>query len=220
MRIFITATDTGAGKTWLTSHLVSSARSSAYDWVGMKPVVSGCLEPQNPLSSEDVASINDANGQCVAVQHLNQYAWKEAVSPHLAIRCSGQVIEQQKIQQAMSYLNEQHDITLIEGVGGWFAPLFDNGATLSDVIKHQIDGVIVVVPMQLGCINHARLTFACIRKQGFKVLGWIANCIDGMDYQQQNIESISNMGQVELLGVCQKNQKNLNDIVHKIIEVI
>ena len=36
--IFITGTDTGVGKTWVTTRLIQKLRASGIDAVGMKPV--------------------------------------------------------------------------------------------------------------------------------------------------------------------------------------
>ena len=66
---------------------------------------------------------------------------------------------------------------MVEGVGGWAAPL---SATLdqADLVRALDLPVVLVVGLRLGCINHARLTARAIAADGLRLVGWIANDID------------------------------------------
>ena len=98
-------------------------------------------------------------------------------------------------------IKEKADIVLVEGAGGWFAPL-SHESDIADLAKILQIPVIMVVAIKLGCINHARLTFQAIHNAQVPCAGWFANCVDpAMLKQQQNIESIKNKISAPFLGV-------------------
>ncbi|HHW4683698.1 MAG TPA: ATP-dependent dethiobiotin synthetase BioD, partial [Xylella sp.] len=69
------------------------------------------------------------------------------------------------------------DVIVVEGVGGWAAPL---NATLdqSSLVRALDIPVVLVVGLRLGCLNHARLSTAAIMADGLRCIGWISNTID------------------------------------------
>ncbi|MGH8078183.1 MAG: ATP-dependent dethiobiotin synthetase BioD, partial [Lysobacter sp.] len=69
------------------------------------------------------------------------------------------------------------DTVVVEGVGGWAAPL---SATLDqvDLVRALDLPVLLVVGVRLGCINHARLSARAIAADGARLVGWIASDID------------------------------------------
>ena len=66
---------------------------------------------------------------------------------------------------------------LVEGAGGWLAPLSDR-LDIADLAVALDLPVMLVVGMRLGCINHARLSAQAIVDRGLPLAGWIANRID------------------------------------------
>ena len=71
-------------------------------------------------------------------------------------------------------LAAQADVVVVEGAGGWLAPLTDE-LDMADLALALAIPVVLVVGMRLGCINHARLTAAAIVQRGAPFAGWIAN---------------------------------------------
>ena len=69
------------------------------------------------------------------------------------------------------------DIVLVEGAGGWEAPLAE-GLEHRDLARHLGGAVVLVVGMRLGCLSHARLTARAIAADGCRLVGWIGNRID------------------------------------------
>jgi dethiobiotin synthetase len=105
------------------------------------------------------------------------------------------------IKQAFDDLTDQAEVVLVEGAGGWFAPLNSNN-DIADLVKILQIPVILVVAIRLGCINHARLTFQAIENSTVKCTGWFAMCTDpDMEKQVENIETIINKISVPLLGI-------------------
>ena len=92
------------------------------------------------------------------------------------------------------------DFVLIEGAGGWRVPI-NPRETLADVAVHLQVGVILVVGMRLGCINHALLSAEAIRRDGLTLAGWVANQPgERMTCHDENLDTLRNLLPAPLLG--------------------
>ncbi|MCK4842012.1 MAG: dethiobiotin synthase [Methylococcales bacterium] len=196
---FITGTDTGVGKTWATIALMRRFKQQELSVVGMKPVAAGCEYQDGQLKNEDALLIQENASQWLDYSDINPYAFEDAISPHLAgVEYPVQI---DVIAQAFDKIKDKADVILVEGAGGWFAPL-NNEDDIADLAKALALPVIVVVAIRLGCINHARLTLQAIQSAGVHCVGWIAMCIDPkMARQDENIATIKNKSSAPLLGV-------------------
>ena len=86
----------------------------------------------------------------------------------------------------------RRDFILIEGAGGWRVPI-NPRETLADVAVHLQVGVILVVGMRLGCINHALLTAEAMRRDGLHLAGWVANQPgERMTCHDENLDTLRN----------------------------
>lgn len=180
----------------------------------MKPVASGCVEQQTQLRSEDALALQQASSIQLPYQLINPFAFKPPISPHLAARmvnCHLTVAEvSARSQSALQY---PADICIIEGVGGWDAPLNDTETMADYVVANQLD-VILVVGMRLGCLNHAILTYRAIQQCGANLVGWIANCIDpNMLYREENIATLKHWLPVPCLEVIEHRQAQMSKII-------
>ena len=106
---------------------------------------------------------------------VNPVALRAAIAPHIAAEQEGRRMQAARLA---GYVPRGHaggaDFILIEGAGGWRVPI-NPRETLADVAVHLQVGVILVVGMRLGCINHALLTAEAIRRDGLTLVGWVAN---------------------------------------------
>src|SRR5690606_27903255 len=92
------------------------------------------------------------------------------------------------------------DFVLIEGAGGWRVPI-NARETLADLAIELQVGVIMVVGMRLGCINHALLTAEAIRRDGLPLAAWVANQPGPrMDRHQENLDTLRQLLPAPLLG--------------------
>jgi len=206
---FITGTDTGIGKTRTTLALLEYFKRQAKVVLGMKPVASGCMLVDGRLKNEDALLIQKHASNRIPYELINPYAFELPVSPHLAANKSGTVIDIQRIQLAYQKLEQQSEVVIVEGVGGWLVPLNQKQA-VSDLASLLDLPVIVVVGIRLGCINQARLTFSELKRSGVQCLGWIASCVQqDMLMQEENIETLSYCLDIPLLAVL-PYEKELN----------
>lgn len=171
--VFITGTDTGVGKTHITSGLLRAARLRGVDACGYKPVASGCRSTPGGLRNADALALQAAAGSDEPYESINPYAFAPAIAPHLAAREVGVRIERRVLDAAQRRLECAHDLLLIEGAGGWMVPLGPRW-TLADWVAARGWPVVLVVGMRLGCINHALLSAQVISVRT-RLLGWIAS---------------------------------------------
>ncbi|MCW0438650.1 dethiobiotin synthase [Xanthomonas sacchari] len=174
---YVTGTDTGIGKTIASTALLHALRARGQRAVGMKPVASGCAREADGWRNEDALALQDASAPRPAYDDLNPYALPLPLAPELAAADAGVQLELAPIAAAFERLRVQADVVVVEGVGGWAAPL---SATLdqADLARALRLPVVLVVGLRLGCLNHARLSAAAIAADGLQCIGWIGNEID------------------------------------------
>jgi dethiobiotin synthetase len=174
---FITGTDTGVGKTLATASLISVLQLSGLRVVGMKPVASGSSRTHDGWHNADAAIIAQYSSGTPAYSLVNPFAFEPPIAPHIAARDAGVDITLDPIIAAFSTLSQKAECVVVEGVGGWCAPL---SATLmqADIARELKLPVILVVGLRLGCLNHTLLSARAIEADGCTFLGWIGSQID------------------------------------------
>ncbi|HET9113930.1 MAG TPA: dethiobiotin synthase [Burkholderiales bacterium] len=198
---FITGTDTGVGKTLAASALLRGFTAQGLRTVGMKPVASGSMERSGEKVWEDVEQLQAQSSLEVPLELRNPYRFDAPIAPHIAALHAGDRIDTAVIARAYRRLEEQADMVIVEGAGGFYAPLNET-ETMADLALQLKLPVILVVAMRLGCINQALLTQRAIRDQGLEFAGWIANRIDpAMLAPDENLASLEQRLHAPLLGV-------------------
>lgn len=172
---FVTGTDTGVGKTMVSAAILEAAASLGKRTLAMKPVASGCDETPEGLRNEDALILMEAMSESLAYDQVNPIALKPAIAPHVAAAQAGRTVTAERLVGFCRGLQMRPaDLLLVEGAGGWRVPLNDR-ETYSAMPGALQMPVILVVPLKLGCINHALLTAEAIRRDGLTVAGWVAN---------------------------------------------
>ena len=174
---FVTGTDTGIGKTRVSTALLHALSDAGSACVGMKPVASGADATPAGLRNEDALALQQAASLKRDYTLVNPYCFAPPIAPHLAAREAGVEIRLDTLREAYTGLCQGADAVVVEGVGGWQVPLSES-LELPDLARAFDLPVVLVVGMRLGCLNHALLTARAIRADGLELLGWVANAID------------------------------------------
>jgi len=178
MRLLITGTDTGIGKTVSTCLLLRALQARGFAALGMKPVAAG-INAQGCW--DDVEAIRAASGVNAPIEDIAPYRLQLAASPHFAAEQEQVTIRREIILEALNRLEQRAQFVVVEGAGGFRVPLardFDS----ADLARAIAAPVLLVVPMRLGCINHALLSAEAITGRGLVLAGWIANAGIDPDY--------------------------------------
>ena len=198
---YITGTDTGAGKSIASAALLHAYAAHGIRAAGMKPVASGCESTPHGLRNGDALLLQAAAGVDAAYDVVNPYAFAPPVAPEFAAREVGVEVDLARLVDAHARLAGDARVVVVEGVGGWMAPL---SATLeqSDVARVLDAEVVLVVGLRLGCISHARLTARAIKDDGLRIAGWIGSTLDpAMPRLAENIEALCERIGAPCLGV-------------------
>ena len=198
---FITATDTAAGKTTISHALLRLAKQQNLSTLGIKPIASGCKLTEKGLRNDDAMQLLSASSLAVSYTDVNPIALHPEIAPHIALQQIKQECTVKMLAKHCSLLLDMKaDLTIIEGAGGWRVPL-NNQEFISDLVKQLDIAVILVLPIKLGCLNHALLTTEVIKKDGVRIAGWIANCITpSIKSHYENIETLINLLDAHYLG--------------------
>ena len=175
--MFVTGTDTGVGKTLASCTLLHALRARGLRAVGMKPLASGCEATPDGLRNEDALALQAASNPRPAYDDLNPYALPLPLAPEIAARDAGIEVALAPILAAHARLRAQADVVVVEGVGGWAAPL-SGQLDQADLVRALELPVVLVVGLRLGCLNHAYLSARAILADGCRLAGWIGTGID------------------------------------------
>ena len=200
---FITGTDTGVGKTFVTCALLHTLKAQGIAAIGMKPVAAGGDMTPDGLRNDDIEALREASSVKLAREDLNCYLFAEPIAPHIAAANEDVDIDLDVIRQRFDQLADLADAILVEGVGGFIVPLGD-GVDTADLAADLDLPVILVVGMRLGCLNHALLTQEAIRARGLTLAGWVANQIDPhLAEFDANVDALDERIRAPLLGVIE-----------------
>ena len=158
---FVTATDTGVGKTVVTAGLAAAFRARGHDVAVFKPVQSGALAAD---PSGDAALLG---ADCV-------YAFSAPLAPLVAARAEGSTIALEPLVKRAEELAREHEFLLVEGAGGLLVPLAD-GLDLADLAAALGLPLVVVARAGLGTVNHTLLTIEAARARGLELAGVVLN---------------------------------------------
>jgi dethiobiotin synthetase len=174
--IFITATGTDVGKTYVAASLIRHLRQMGRLVDALKPVVSG-FDPEQAVAS-DPGVLLHALGLPVTMAEIDRISpWRfgAALSPDLAARREGRGIDVDAVVAfCQTAVDARRDILLIEGVGGVMVPL-DEQRTILDVMMTLQLPLILVAGSYLGTISHTLTALDALYQRNLKVLATIVS---------------------------------------------
>lgn len=211
--IFVTATGTDVGKTYVCGLLVKKIRDFGINCGYYKPVLSGLERIDGELIPGDAKHVLKTAGIVSDPMNSVSYAFEPAVSPHLASRMANRPISVEKIKSDFSNKSKIHDYLVVEGAGGITCPFSMDGKRLllDDIINALDMDVLVVSPAGLGSINYALLTVEYAKQKGINVRGIILNGYEKDNFMHiDNKKCIEELTGVPVVAVVEQNAKELD----------
>lgn len=195
---FVTGTDTEVGKTAVSCALLRAAAAAGLSTAAVKPVAAGCDARGH---NEDALQLIDAMTTSMDYEQVNPVALEAAIAPHIAAEQEGRRVQASRLAGiCRGVMMSGPDLVLIEGAGGWRVPISPR-ETLADLARELQVGVILVVGMRLGCINHALLTAEAVQRDGLVLSGWVANQpAERMNCHEQNLDTLHSGLRAPFLG--------------------
>ncbi|QCI24929.1 dethiobiotin synthase [Buchnera aphidicola (Rhopalosiphum padi)] len=221
-KIFITGTDTGIGKTTVSSILLKKANELGYKTAGYKPISSGTKKRKiissrinknrHKFINQDAIILKENSSVLLDYKEVNPISFSGNIPPHILSLIQKKVIRKKDLSLGLQHISQKSNWILIEGAGGWYTPLSEKN-TFSDWVKEEKLEIIFVVGIKLGCINHAILTEKAILSENLTCLGWIANNIAPKNkYTSYYIQTLLSYIKSPLLGTIPylKNKHTIN----------
>ncbi|MBI5575202.1 MAG: dethiobiotin synthase [Deltaproteobacteria bacterium] len=175
LRLLVTGTDTGVGKTYFACLLGRRLAAEGISVHPLKPVESGCPADMNgELLPSDALSLRDSMAPHLPLASVCAYPLSAPLSPHLAARKQGVRIDLERIRLLANGAAASSDAVLIEGAGG-IAVEIGEDYSFADLARDLSLPVLVVAGNRLGVLNHAKLTIRFLRSEGLELFGVVLN---------------------------------------------
>ncbi|MBM7687279.1 MULTISPECIES: dethiobiotin synthase [Clostridia] len=198
--IFITATGTDIGKTYVAALMIKKLRSSGRNAGYYKAALSGASSVEN----SDAGYVNRVANIGQEEETLFSYLYSNAVSPHLAAKLEGNPAEISKIITDYTKVRELYDYVTVEGSGGIICPIRYDDTThilLEDIVKALGLNTLIIADAGLGTINAVTLTAEYLRSRGIGIKGVILNRYTGGIMQDDNITMIEKIAKIPVLSL-------------------
>lgn len=211
--IFITATGTDVGKTFVTALMVKKLRDKGYNTGYYKAAISGAEVTENGLTPGDADYVNRVASIGEKTENLVSYVYENAVSPHLAAMIEGNPVEMDVIKAAYQKAASKYDYITMEGSGGILCPIRydETKIMLEDIIKALDLSTIIIADAGLGTINATVLTVEYMKQKNMPIKGIIFNHYhEGNVMEEDNKKMVEIMTGIPVIAVVKDDDTELN----------
>jgi len=170
--IFVTATDTGAGKTVVSAGIAMALKERGVRVGVMKPVATGCVGDGRLVSHDAVFLFEASENEYPSL--INPVRFRNPVAPSIASIYEQREVSINAIHDAFAKLQKHYDFIIVEGIGGLLVPL-KSDYLVANMIREMALPLVIVSHVNLGAINHTLLTVDSALIRGFDVRGIIFN---------------------------------------------
>lgn len=172
--IFITATDTGIGKTLVAGAIASLLQKQGVKVGAFKPIATGCTHARFGLESADACFLAHCADSSHLLTEINPVAYVTPAAPLVAAEAEGRDIDFELIATAYAHICNTSDLVIVEGIGGVRVPLTQTHDVRDLAAGFRLPVVIVARP-HLGTINHTLLTIDSLRAADIEPAGIVIN---------------------------------------------
>ena len=177
--VFVTATGTDIGKTFVTAGVIRHIRASGGAIAAVKPIVSG-FDPQ-AWGDSDPAVLLAALGRPATLEEVGRIApwrFKAPLSPDMAGRREGRTIQFRDVVEFCRNAAAQRGLLLIEGIGGIMVPL-DERRTVLDLMSVLRVPVILVAGSYVGTISHTLTALEVMARRNLDIAAVVVSESEG-----------------------------------------
>jgi dethiobiotin synthetase len=186
----VTGTDTGVGKTRVACSLIRAFAARGLRVAGMKPIAAGMVDTPGGPRNDDALALLAASTSSPPYPIVNPYLFTAPIAPHIAAAEAGVAVSLHHIVDCHAELAASHDLVVVEGAGGLLVPI-DGQLNFADLARDLGAGILLVVGLRLGCLNHALLTAEAIAARRLPLVGWAGSTLDpGFDRIAANLATL------------------------------
>jgi dethiobiotin synthetase len=202
--LFVTATDTGVGKTLVAGGIASLLVKRGLKVGVFKPIATGCIRASWGLESQDACFLAQCADADYPLTTVTPVTYETPAAPLVAAEAEKRPIDFELIAETYQYLCKICDVVIVEGIGGVRVPLTEQYDVRDLAAAFGLPVVIVARP-HLGTINHTLLTVDSLRAKGIEPAGIVVNAYSEPLADRAVITApdvISRVGKVKILALC------------------
>ena len=220
--LFITATDTDIGKTYVCAAIAYSLKKLNIDVGIMKPFACG-VKQKTGFSSNDLTILSKAAMVNDVEDLLNPFFFPIPASPYTAAKNLDVKINIEHVIECFRKLDKIHDIMLVEGIGGIMTPILKDYAII-DLIKDLNANTIIVTSSKIGTVNHTVLTCNMCKNMNIPIKGLIINNFDSTGYPidelERDLNTLTNLPVLCSLPHMEKfNLSKYSDLIQEKVDI-
>lgn len=165
--LFVTGTDTGVGKTFVTCALARALRARGRRVGVVKPVETGVA-----AAPEDALALRAAADDPAPLDDVCPYRFAAGLAPAVAARLEGVTVDVERLVAVIGRRAREADVCLVEGAGGLLVPVAGR-ITWAELAARLGLPVLIVAANRLGTVNHCALTARAAAAAGLRVAGFV-----------------------------------------------
>lgn len=177
--LFITGTDTGVGKTWVTAAIARNLTDQGVRTGVYKPVCSGAVySADGRLVYEDVERLAAATDEEFPRERIGPQTFVAPLAPPVAAARESSRVDSELLRSGADWWRGRVELLLVEGAGGLLSPITST-ETVADLAAELGLPLVIVAAMRLGAVNHTLLTVEVARQRGLPIAGIVLNHLPG-----------------------------------------
>ena len=174
--VFITGTNTEVGKTHIATMLARELTELGIRVIPRKPIESGCRKSGDELVPLDAQALKEAADYEGSLSEVCPYRFEPPISPVRAAHLANKVLTTEQLVK-ICLDGSENGFVLVEGAGGFYSPLAEDGLNADLAMALQLP-VVLVASDSLGCINQVLLNAEAIKVRGLNLVGVVLNTIE------------------------------------------
>lgn len=189
--VFITGTSTEVGKTFVAAEIARQLSQRNIKVIPRKPIESGCIKQGDELIPLDATALKNAANYPGPLSEVCPYRFELPVSPVRAAYLANKVLTTEQLVKICHHGSE-HGFVLVEGAGGFYSPLAENGLNADLAVALQLP-VLLVADDKLGVLNQVLLNVEAMQMRGLQLAGVVLNTLS--DNQNNDMDNMADLSE-------------------------
>jgi dethiobiotin synthetase len=174
--VFITGTGTEVGKTFVGVAIARALTQRKIKVIPKKPIESGCLKQNGELIPQDASALKKAADYPGSLSDVCPYRFEPPISPVRAAHLANKILSTEQLVNICQQGSEKGYV-LVEGAGGFYSPLTENGLNADLAVALQLP-VLLVAEDKLGALSQVLLSVEAIQMRGLQLAGIVLNALN------------------------------------------
>jgi len=187
--VFITGTSTDVGKTFIATEIARQLSKRNITVIPRKPIESGCVKDGDELIPLDATALRDAANYQGPLSEVCPYRFEPPISPVRAAHLANKVLTTEQLVQ-ICLDGSENGFVLVEGAGGFYSPLAENGLNADLAMALQLP-ILLVADDRLGTLSQVLLNVEAMQMRGLKVAGVVINATN--EKQNDDMDNVADL---------------------------